>query len=209
MTFISWSLEFIAGLFCWIHWISKNEVIVRWFVLSDIVLNFILLPMSYVLNNDVNKAIIVADGWVQGIRRLINRKSIVVPEQNNEVENPGNPNPIPFPIPTISRNIDALENQGHRHGNNFSQPTSVGFTTQQLPTVADQIENVQSSSHICHSESNQNLPEDPVDFSRRNRVDLCEGEDEIETIPLDDITKSSGRACLIDSSRVPAENAWI
>ena len=94
------------------------------------------------LNNDVNKAVVEAEGLFRGFRRLINLESAVAPEQNNEADNPGNPNPAPVRIPTSSRNISELENRVHRHSNNFCQATSVGFTDQRLYAVEDTRENM-------------------------------------------------------------------
>ena len=209
MTFISWSLEFIAG-FCYLPIrFAKNQWVVRCFGLADLVFNFILIPMSYVLHNDVNKAIIVAEGWVLGFRRLINREPSNDPEQNNEVENPVNPNPLPVPIPTISRNISELENRGRRHGNNVCQRTSIGMTAQQLDTVADSTEHIASRRYIDCSESNQILPEEAGKSSSNNRADLEDEADGIETIPLDDIGEYSGQICPSNSRRAPVENAWV
>ena len=215
MTFISWSLEFIAGLIIFLFWFIKNPVVVKWLALLDIVINFILIPISYVLNNDINKAVIVAQGWVQGFRRLINRESRVAPKQNNGVENPGNANPVPVPIPTSSRNISELANRGQRHRNNLRQATSVGFTAQQLNTVEDTRENTPPllntfrTRDIDRYESNQNLPEEAVNSSTNDRVDLEDEADGIETIHLNDIRESSRQNCPINSSRALHENAWM
>ena len=143
ITFVAWILEFTAGLIHLPVRFIKDKSIARLLIVLDIIVNFILIPIVYVLNNDVNKGIIVAEGWFQGFRKLISRRSTVVPEQNNEGENPGNPNPnpnpIPAPIPTISANIAALETRDHRHGNNLPQATSDGFTAQQLHPVTDEL----------------------------------------------------------------------
>ena len=160
--------------------------------------------MLYVLNNDVNKAVIVAEGWVRGFRRLINCGSTVVPEQNNDVENPGNPNPIPVPIP---RNTVGLRNRDQ--GNNLHQATSVGFTSQRLYAVEDAVENVPNTSSIDHSESNQDSPEQVVKSSSNDREDLEVEADEIEIISLDDIIKSSAQNCPTNDIRAPIKNSWV
>ena len=187
ITFISWLLELIGGLIILPIRFIEVKWIVRWLILSDIVVNFILIPIVYVLNNDVNKGIIVAEGWLRGFRMLMNRRSIVAPEQNNEEHNPGNPNLVPVPIPTISGNIAELENRDHRRGNNLRQATSDGFTTQRLFAVADATGNVPTTRNMDRSESNKNSLEDAVTPSGPDSIDLDDKTDEIETIPLDDI----------------------
>ena len=184
MTFISWSLEFIAGLTYLPVRFMKIRWVVSWLVILDIVLNFILIPMSFVFNNDVNKAIIVAHGWVQWFRRLINRGPIVAPKQQDEEENPPNPNPIPAPIPTISGNIDALENRGNTHGNGLPRATSSGFMSQQLYPVENTIENVPTTEHIDRSESDQTSPNEVTQIPSNDAVELDDDEDQIETIIL-------------------------
>ena len=180
MTFISWSLEFIAGItYLPVRFIKFQSVQV-FLVLLDTVLNFTLIPMSYVLNNDVNKAIIVAHGWLQGVRRLISRGSIVVPEQHDDPVNPGNPDPVPNPIPSISGNIDALDNRFH----NRLRTMSSGFTSQPLYAVENAVQNIPTRRYIDRSESNQNSPMEVVTFSSIDAIDLQDDADQIETIHL-------------------------
>ena len=68
MTFISWLLELIAGLsgfsvtFTLFLQRSVNPIIFKSVMLLDMPLNFILIPMSYILNNDINKVIVMSEG---------------------------------------------------------------------------------------------------------------------------------------------------
>ena len=204
ITVISWSLEFIAGLIFILIWFIENRRIV---IISDMVVNFILIPLVYVMNNDVNKGIIVAEGWLRGFRRLINQRFTVVPNQNNEGENPGNRNPVPAPIPSISRNIAERENRERRRGNNLCQATSVGFTAQRLYAATDAEENV-PRRRGGRSESNQISSEEVVQSSSNARIDLEDEANKIETIPLDDPGESRAQDGLISSIAGPFD-CWV
>ena len=209
MTFISWLLEFFAGLMYITIRFIKNRVVLNLLGISDIILNFVLIPMTYVLNNDVNKAIIVAHGWVQGFRRLINLGSVVVPEENNEEENPANPDTAPVRIPTTSRNIVERKNRRRRRNNNRRQGNSEGFTSQRLYAVADAMESIPSRRHKFRSESNQNLPGQVIESNSSDRVDLEEEAVASETIPLDDIRQFTTQNRPTNSIRAPLQNNWI
>ena len=118
MTFISWFLEFCTGAVgVGIRLLNGLDVdIIRWVVFVDTCLNFIIIPSSYILNNEVNKKLIIADGWCKGFGQLLHQNS-VNPVQNEEVELVVVPDAIPRPIPTISGNIKALSQQNLREFN--------------------------------------------------------------------------------------------
>ena len=80
IAFIAWLLELMAGLVCWITYFIDSKVASRWLGISDMALNFIFIPLSYVLNNDVNKAVIVGNGWIQGLGSLFRKDSEVAQE---------------------------------------------------------------------------------------------------------------------------------
>ena len=68
MTVMSWSLEFLTGyLGMSAVYLARNngksaEAILA-IVYVDIFLNFIVIPSTYVFNNDVNKTVIRTEGW--------------------------------------------------------------------------------------------------------------------------------------------------
>ena len=112
MTFISWFLEFTTGVGgVVIRLFNDLDIdIINWLVFIDVCLNFIIIPSSYILNNEVNKKLIIANGWCKGFRRLFQTNK-VNPVQNEELELAVVPAPVPPPIPTISGNINALLQQ--------------------------------------------------------------------------------------------------
>ena len=81
ITFITWLLEFSAGILCAVVYFTASKVASRWLAFLDMTLNFILIPSSYIINNDVNKAVIIAHGWIQGFRRMF---SLTTPDEPNQ-----------------------------------------------------------------------------------------------------------------------------
>ena len=69
MTIFAWSLEFVAGivnLFVGIEtWKNGNIDFITYMVIFDGFLNFIIIPSSYLLNNEVTKTAIYVGGWIQ------------------------------------------------------------------------------------------------------------------------------------------------
>ena len=67
MTVISWSLEFLTGVLSMTAmYLSRNEEtnvdVIAVIVIVDTSLNFILIPSTYVFNNEMNKTFIMAEG---------------------------------------------------------------------------------------------------------------------------------------------------
>ena len=68
MTVLSWSLEFLTGLLSMsAMYLARNEDtnvdVIAVIVVIDTSLNFILIPSTYVFNNEMNKTVIMAEGW--------------------------------------------------------------------------------------------------------------------------------------------------
>ena len=114
MSFISWSLEFITGgIGLTIYFLATEINTVVCFALLDVCLNFVIIPSSYILNTEVTKAFIIAQGWCKSFRCFFCSNQ-VGPAPNEDIEMDAMPNVIPAsnvipaPIPTISGNIIAL-----------------------------------------------------------------------------------------------------
>ena len=115
MTVISWSLEFIAGLAAFSVNVQIDDPeasmdFIACGVLLDAFVNFIILPSSYILNNEVMKTVIIAEGWCKLFRvRMCSNKVATCPPKNKVKENVRNlKRPLPIPISTISGNVKAL-----------------------------------------------------------------------------------------------------
>ena len=104
MTAFSWSLEFITGLTLLgvtltVHDPESNVDIIAFLVIVDGILNFVVIPSTYILNNQDIKALIIAGGWGKLFRL-----------QNRAYEDNSRQNRLPVPIPTVSGNIQAIAN---------------------------------------------------------------------------------------------------
>ena len=74
ITFISWIVELLAG---WLNIIIRfmidhnNKTVKGWLFFADACFNFILVPSTYVLNNDVTKEVIILENWYEGLRNVL------------------------------------------------------------------------------------------------------------------------------------------
>ena len=112
MTFISWSLEFLTGTIALAFILLKiidDDTILKYVILSlDMSLNSIIIPGSYLLNNEVNRSLIATRGWYKTIRNTLCpawRKERGPVEQDPPI----NGNASPPKIPTISGNINSAD----------------------------------------------------------------------------------------------------
>ena len=114
MTFISWSLEFVAGLFVilqlmagWLRLVTQLQTakIFLSLILLSVFLNFVIIPGTYLLHTDICKAFVISQGWWKSFRTLfsLNRAA---PIQNEGLEEHRNPNVRPIPNVVASKNVD-------------------------------------------------------------------------------------------------------
>ena len=115
MTVISWLLEFFTGLGGIVMAVQSqkpdsdiNFIACIW--LLDAFLNFIVIPSSYLMNNEVNKTMIIAEGWCRLFSKRMNANK-VEPAKNNVKKPQVHPDPQPAPIRSISGNVQALSSQ--------------------------------------------------------------------------------------------------
>ena len=98
MTIISWSLEFVAGLTSLIMLVryllpAGNLVIdsysqTRYFViLLPMFLNFIIIPSSYLLNTEICKTFIIAQGWCKWFTNIFSIETITPSPNAGQEEN--------------------------------------------------------------------------------------------------------------------------
>ena len=71
ITFLSWALEFLSGIFVILARVLKCQSIIHWMYLVDLCLVFVIIPCTYVLNREVTKQIIVFGNWYQGVKSII------------------------------------------------------------------------------------------------------------------------------------------
>ena len=104
-------MEFTTGIVAMLlRFNFTDELVAPFLVLADACLNFIVIPGSYIFNNEATKQHIVAEGWYKWFNNSL-RSNRVAPAANDGPEAPIPLNPIPRPISTISGNINALSTQ--------------------------------------------------------------------------------------------------
>ena len=112
MTVISWSLEFIAGLVCLgvnfqIENPESSPDLISMMVIFDTCLNFIIIPSTYIFNDEVRKKGIIAEGWCTGVRSRMDSNSVGPASNNDSMKMKPIRRPQKVPIPTISGDICA------------------------------------------------------------------------------------------------------
>ena len=82
---ITWSIEFLTGcVFMVLCLVINNIAILGVLVFFDGTLSFLVIPSVYILNTEVTKALIIANGWFRSFRTLVSSKRIQ-PAANEEL----------------------------------------------------------------------------------------------------------------------------
>ena len=217
MTIISWMLELLASIICVIYYFVDDGGVGRFFGILDVVLNFIIIPTSYNLNNDVNKVIIEAEGWFSGMLQVLNvQKRTEGEEENGENERHCNNNPI------LRDRINPCNERSNEPVEELQDAIS-----KELPTVSRKIElktnpsvkknennRIRRQDHITGRHWSQNLVLSGSDASISlapsvkyksimERLSFSNNEDNIDSIHLEEVISVHS---LMDES---VKNAWI
>ena len=92
MTFISWLLEFVAGFVGGLQIsVHMDPTIIFFIILIFVFLNFIMIPSTYLLNTQICKSIILAQGWWKSARTFLCPNRVGSPQNDVQQEN-RNPN---------------------------------------------------------------------------------------------------------------------
>ena len=118
MTVISWSLEFIAGLVCLgvnfqIENPESNPDLISMMVIFDTCLNFIIIPSTYIFNDEVRKRGIIKEGWYMEVRGWMDSNSVGPASNNNSMKMKPIQSKQKIPIPTISGDICGKTSKEH------------------------------------------------------------------------------------------------
>ena len=114
MTITSWFLELVCGAISLVNTLifghdDSLEIATQVLVAVHIVLYFVVIPGSYLLNTEIFKNRIVEQGWIEAIpRSRSNRRVAPLIKEEAETENIdrnkfSNKN---VPVPTISGNVN-------------------------------------------------------------------------------------------------------
>ena len=200
MTVISWLIEFIAGVF--IMTISASiEYGVRWgpaIFIPDICVNFIVIPASYLFNNEVNRSLIAVEGWCRGINRAI------FPHQPYQIQPPMELQPIAPNVLSSSDNILArAQNSAHDIHTNRTKPFSGGITKETNSNIK-KVKRIPARSQA----GSLDLPRmpSPPQLDAVESQPIESGED-IETIASEYVTAAD----MLNADRISTvpENNWI
>ena len=209
MTFISWILELITGItvFGLMALTSGgNENSAIWpFLLSHICIyvNFIIIPVSYLLHTQVNRTLIIAEGWYNGIRKAISppsqqKQMVIVAERedkDNEADTPREAGPIPRPILSISGNLDAI-----------AKTRSHGMYLAELSNLSEHITQLNTKDNGISGNENPPSIDTPIQLNTVDSLDK-ESRDNIETIMLHEQAQHERPKCKINLSA--SRNNWI
>ena len=135
MTCISWSLEFVSGLIGMLQLVTqmKSASIFLPLAVFSTLLNFIIIPTTYLLNTELCKAFIFAQGWWKAFRILVSSNR-VAPSQNSQEEQNENLYATPSSKVVTSRNTNGASNKNDNTESN-SDPQS-----DPIPTVSGNID---------------------------------------------------------------------
>ena len=78
VTFLSWALEFVSGMFVLLARVLKISNLIHWSYLIDVCLVFVVIPCTYLLNREITKQIIVFGNWYQGFRSIFCEKKLSI-----------------------------------------------------------------------------------------------------------------------------------
>ena len=168
MTGLSWCLEFFAGISTVIRILVGNGPWPIKFVaiLFDVCFNFILIPTSYLLNTEVYKSPIIANGWWQSFRKKFCLRCTrrVEPEQVVDTKASDQRKVMPQPIPSIAGNIEALsEKNTHNMCEHVLKKFSEHHVPQNNPLLNDENDVLEELT-IAQLLNNPNLLEEGRQF---------------------------------------------
>ena len=217
MTIISWMLELLASIICLIYYFVDDGGVGRFFGILDVALNFIIIPASYNLNNDVNKVIIEAEGWFVGMLQVLNiTKGMEGEEENGGNERHCNSNPIVrdriYPrnergdepieelqcveeVPTVSRKIELKTNTSFKKNKNSQNRRKNSIVVRRW------------GQNIVLSDSHANISLAPSAKHRSisDKLSFSNNQDNIDSIHLTEVISVHS---LRDDRDESVKNAW-
>ena len=80
---------------------ESSPDLISMMVIFDTCLNFIIIPSTYIFNDEVRKRGIIAEGWCMGVRGRMDSNSVGPASNNDSIEIKPIQMPKKVPIPTI------------------------------------------------------------------------------------------------------------
>ena len=74
ITFLSWAFECVEGVGIILIWAFAEEKAFRFSGLFVMLVTFVVIPCTYILNRETTKQIIVLEDWLSGIKAMIMKR---------------------------------------------------------------------------------------------------------------------------------------
>ena len=74
ITFLSWALECVEGVGIMLIWAFAEEKAFRLSGLFIVLVTFVVIPCTYILNRETTKQIIVLENWLSGLKATIMKR---------------------------------------------------------------------------------------------------------------------------------------
>ena len=177
MTAISWLLEFVALIVMVTGRFITRRGLILYFAVFDMCLGFIIIPIFYLLNTDVNRGLIAAEGWCQAFKKASCLRCIgtVTSTKVGDIEAPSHSNLAPSPISTVSGNINSAlhSNQGNNKSENVleNDPDCILKENRSNLDVNNAVEQ-NSAVNPAYEDMLENDPDGIIVLD--DNVDLCE-----------------------------------
>ena len=142
MTLISWSLEFVTCLVGMLQLVNHIRLANQFLHLAllSIVLNFVIIPSTYLLHTEICKTFVIAQGWWKSFRTLFSSNR-VAPAQNENKEGDRNPNARSNFYVSTFKNTEGGSNRNPNAKSNF-----ILFTLKNTERGSNRNLNVKSQS---------------------------------------------------------------
>ena len=153
VTFLSWILEFIGGIFILITYMffgRGHAGLSKCVRLFDICLTYIVLPCTYILNREVTKQKIVLGNWYQGIKSIFIPGGQVAPAPgaNAVPQNPPAPSTDAV-VPNESAEEDRSVPSSSRRTESYGVASILSHTPPVPPSnITVTLTNQQNSSNL-------------------------------------------------------------
>ena len=200
MTFISWSLEFVAGVIIMttIASLAYGASLIPFMFLPDMCVSFLAIPASYLVNDKINRGLVVMNGWYRGIIRAI------FPDLPYKAEKPMELQSIPpKSLGSFDNNTARGENSTDDNPTGEWKPVAGCITKETNPNLEES-----KRSPMRGRTDSLNLPRiqsppklDPTESHS------AEGDEDIEVIASDYLTVAEMRNTDVIST-IP-ENNWM
>ena len=161
ITFLSWTLEFLTGIFVILVRVYKINQLIHWAYLIDVCLVFVVIPCTYVLNREVTKQIIVFGNWYQGIKSIF----CVKKPPTRQINALNEPHHYPSPPPLLKY----IGNDISQKRINVSQRKKIRKNTPKNVSPQNRVSALPQTQHVSRLISPPQKPAIAIDMKVLHR----------------------------------------